>query len=568
MFPIINNMGNCRDCYRCLRTCDVKAISFRTGQAKILTDQCVLCGRCVKECPQYTKSIIDQIPKLEEFLKNHKVILSLSPIFVNHFNQWSQRELWARLKHIGFYAIEEMSVNAEPFLDTYANLLQNTDKFIISSQCPVVVNLIEQKFPKLVDHLAPIVNDAEAHARLLKQKYGQDVKVVHISPCLGMVGKDCAIDLTLTLDQALDFIFSHKVDKETLDAIDVELTQHKPIGAPLVMAGNLMQIMVDRGVVAESDAQYLSGLSTCIEALKEIEKAEGKDISDFGFRFIELDGCRNGCVGGFGLEKRGILEKKHEINSYCRQYANKPILHFAELPDLSHTFTSRYVEPAKVETARIREILANLKQYNKKVMNCGACGYDSCYEKALAVARGQAEEKMCMTYMRGRAESTANTAIRSNPSAIIIFDQDFIIQEFNPAARDMFKEYNLQVGNAVFEYIDHSDFEKVVETGRGVKDLVVHYPGLNLYTRQNIVRMQGTQNQYMAILTDITEEETKRASLDKMREETLSKANQVITNQMYVAQQIASLLGETTADTKIILLDLMKQFNQEKELEQ
>ncbi len=563
MFPIINNTGNCRDCYRCLRTCDVKAISFRTGQAKIMTDQCVLCGRCVKECPQYTKSIIDQIPKLEEYLQNERVILSLPPTFVNHFNQWSQQELWARLKHIGFYAIEEMSVNAEPFLDTYANLLQNTDKYIISSHCPIVVNLIEQKFPKLLEHLAPIENEAVIHARLLKQKYGQDAKVVHISPCLSMVGKESDIDLTLTLDQALDFIFSHKVDKETLASIDVELTQFKPLGAPLAMAGNLMQMMVNRGVVTDTEVQYLSGLSTCIEALKELEKT-----ANFSSRFIELDGCRNGCVGGFGLEKRGILEKKIEINNYYRQYSNKPIRHFAQVSDMSRTFENRYVEPAKVETARIREILSNLKQYNKKVMNCGACGFDSCYEKAVAVARGQAEEKMCMTYMRGRAESTANTAIRSNPSGIIVFDQDFIIQEFNPAARDMFKSYNLQVGGAVFEYIDHRDFEKVVETGRGMKDLIVHYDDIGLVTRQNVVRMQGTQNLYMATITDITEEENKRAELEKMKEEALSKANQVINNQMFVAQQIAGLLGETTADTKIILLDLIKQFNQEKELDQ
>ena len=238
------------------------------------------------------------------------------------------------------------------------------------------------------------------------------------------------------------------------------------------------------------------------------------------------------------------------------------------MPDISRTFENRYVEPMKVETARIREILSHLKQYNKKVMNCGACGFDSCYEKALAVARGQAEEKMCFTYMRSRAESTANTAIRSNPSGIIVFDQDFIIQEFNPAARDMFKAYNLQVGNAVFEYIDHSDFEKVVETGRGMKDLIVRYDDINLVTRQNVVRMQGTQNLYMATITDITEEEKKRTELEKMKEETLSKATQVINNQMFVAQQIAGLLGETTADTKIILLDLIKQFSQEKELEQ
>lgn len=112
-----------------------------------------------------------------------------------------------------------------------------------------------------------------------------------------------------------------------------------------------------------------------------------------------------------------------------------------------------------------------------------------------------------------------------------------------------------------------ADFEKVVETGLGLKDLIVHYNDIGLCTRQNVVRMQGTQNLYMATITDITEEEKKRMELEKMKEEALSKANQVINNQMFVAQQIAGLLGETTADTKIILLDLIKQFNQEKELD-
>ena len=565
MFPIINNMGNCRDCYRCLRVCDVKAISFRGGQAKIMTDQCVLCGRCVRECPQYTKSIIDQTPKLEEYLKQHKVVLSLPPSFVNHFHQWSQQELWARLKLIGFYAVEEMAVNAEPFLKAYTDLLQSTDDYIISSHCPIIVNLIEQKFPKLLPHLAPIENEAIIHARLLKQKYGADIKVVHVSPCLSMVGKTNDIDLTITLDQAMHFIFSHKFEKDVLDATEVTLTQYRPIGAPISVAGNLLQAMIDRNAVNRNEAEYLSGISTCLEALRELEKADSTNTR-FG-RFIELDGCRNGCVAGFGLEKRGILEKKMEIKQYYEQYKDKPVYQFEQIPDLSHTFQNRYVEPIKVETNQIKEILSNLKQYNKKVMNCGACGYDSCYEKALAVARGYAEEKMCQTYMRGRAESTANTAIASSPSGIIIFDQDFIIQDFNPAARDMFSKYGLKVGNAVFEYIDHRNFEKVAETGWGIKNLTVHYDDLGIVTRQNIVRMHGTQDLYMATITDITEEETKRVALEKMREETLSKATQVINNQMFVAQQIAGLLGETTAETKIILLDLIKQFHQEKELE-
>lgn len=564
MFPIINNTGNCRDCYRCLRVCNVKAINFHNGQAKIMTDQCILCGRCVQECPQYTKSIIDQTPKLEDYLKQYKVVLSLPPVFVNHFHQWSQKELWARLKHIGFYAVEEMSVNAEPFLDAYATLLSNTDDYIISSHCPIIVNLIEQKFPKLLKHLAPIENEAVIHARLLKQKYGNDIKVVHVSPCLSMVGQESDIDLTITLDQALHFIFGYKIDKETLAQIEPTLTQYQPIGAPLAIAGNLAQTMIDRNIVERTDTQSLSGISTCLEALRELEKADNTNIR-FS-HFIELNGCRDGCVSGFGLKKRGILEKKMEIQQYCQQYNNKPVYHFAQVPELHRTFQDRSVPPIEVETGQIKEILSNLKQYNKKVMNCGACGYDTCYEKALAVARGYAEEKMCQTYMRSRAESTANTAIASSPSGIIIFDQDFIIQDFNPAAREMFSKYGLKVGNAVFEYIDHRNFEKVAETGWGIKNLTVRYDDLGIITRQNIVRMQGAQNLYMATITDVTEEETRREALEKMREETLTKATQVINNQMFVAQQIAGLLGETTADTKIILLDLIQQFNQEKEL--
>lgn len=562
MFPIINDSGNCRDCYRCLRNCEVKAISFRTGQAKIITDQCVLCGKCVKECPQYTKSIIDQIPKLQEYLRTEKVVLSLPPTFVNHFNQWSQQELWARLKYIGFYAIEEMAVSAEPFLDAYANLLQNTDKYIISSHCPIIVNLIEKHYPKLLDHLAPIENEAVIHARLLRQEYGEEIKVVHISPCLSMVSNE-EIDLTMTFDQALDFIFSHKISKEELEKIQVDqLTEYKPLGAHISIAGTLMQTMITRNVVSADATQYLSGLKTCMEALEELEKSHF-----YGSKFIELAGCRNGCVGGYGLERMGVLEKKIQINAYYNTYCHKPIRHFGAVPDISRSFTNRYQEPVKVETAQIREILSSFKQYNKKVMNCGACGYDSCYEKALAVARGYAEEKMCVTYMRNRAESTANTVFRSNPSAIIVFDNDFIIHEFNPAAREMFANYNLQEGSAVFEFIDHRNFEKVVESGRGLKEQVVHYDDINLVTRQNIIRMQGSQNLYMAIITDITEEDHRRDELEKMKEETLDKANQVINKQMFVAQQIASLLGETTAETKITLLDLMKQFNQEKELD-
>ena len=238
------------------------------------------------------------------------------------------------------------------------------------------------------------------------------------------------------------------------------------------------------------------------------------------------------------------------------------------VPYTPRAFAAHAYQPPEVDAEAVKEVLTTFRQYGSKtVSNCGACGHDTCYEKAVAVVRGEAEQEMCMSYMRQRAESMAHTIVRSVPSAIIVFDKDFIIKEANPAAYEMFRPYGLKKGNALFESIDIRYMERVVDTGMGLRDKVVHYADIDLWTRQIIVRMYDTKELYLAIIEDITEQEKKRQELEKIKSETLDKANQVINNQMMVAQQIAGLLGETTAETKITLLNLIKQFEREKELE-
>ena len=40
--------AQCKNCYKCVRGCAIKAIEVKNGQAQILDDKCILCGRCME----------------------------------------------------------------------------------------------------------------------------------------------------------------------------------------------------------------------------------------------------------------------------------------------------------------------------------------------------------------------------------------------------------------------------------------------------------------------------------------------------------------------------------------
>lgn len=565
MFPIINKQANCTDCYRCLRTCANKAISFTHKQAKIIAEKCVLCGRCIAECPAKTKTIYDYTHQARELLQGEApVILSLAPSFISYFGCEGAEDLYCAAKALGFSEVEEVAVSGEEYFAKVADILAGDDKFYISSHCPVIINQIEKNLPGLLEYLLPLKTPAALHAQSVRKRFGDNVKIVHATACLSEMYDEASlaeIDAMLSFKQLAELLKT--ADGEAVEAYRGSAPKFALRGQQLALVGGLSRELTDRGVLKEEEVTHLSGMKDALETLEGLEKKLVK-----GIRFLELMNCREGCITGLDLEKNdSVLNKRLQMLKRERRYKTLPVLP-AQGCHCQRQFAAKPYQPPEVTNEEIQAVLESFQQYGRKaVVNCGACGYDSCLEKARAVARGEAELEMCMGYMRRKAESRAHTIVRSIPSAIIVFDQDFIIQEANPSACQMFAPYGFQEGNALFEYIDIRHIEKVVSTGIGIRDKIVHYPDLDLWTRQIIVRMYESKQLYMAIFEDITEGEKKRLELEKMKAEILAKANQVINNQMLVAQQIAGLLGETTADTKIILLNLMKQFEREKELE-
>lgn len=561
--PITTRSADCKDCYRCLRVCPVKAISVKDGQAKVQEEKCILCGKCVLECPQQAKLIKSEVFKVRDFLlTGEKVVLSVAPSFPAYFchTQWEQLVL--KLKRIGFHAVEETSIGAQFTADAYKKLFLAGKGPLLSSCCPVVVNILEIYFPELLGNLAPVASPVIAHGLSIKERYGWDTKVVFAGPCIAKMverGKEGRIDAVLTFTQLEDLLASPP--EGCLDGMGESSYAIETRLFPLP-GGTIGSFLGDSSINLEVES--ITGVEECWQTLESIK------AGTLNVKFIEMLACKGGCINGPIMDhSESILRRKRYVLDFYNRF--KDAVPFKKIPVtenlLKRNFLSRAFREEEVPQEEIQKILNEIGKYSPEdEKNCGGCGYKTCREKAEAVYRGNAELEMCMSYMKSKAESTAHTIVNSSPNGLIVFDQDLKIKDLNPAAKRFFSLYNLDIGDKLDLFVDGSHFLQVINTGIPIKDYTVYYEELDLWTRQIVVPITNSkENLYMVIITDITENEKKKQEMEQIKDQILTKAHQVINNQMMVAQQIAGLLGETTAETKTTLLELIKYYTKETE---
>lgn len=554
---------NCQDCHRCVRTCPVKAIGIERGHAHLVEDKCILCGNCVVECPQHAKQVQNQIAAvMEAFDSGKPVILSLAPSFVASFTEYSPEEFFMILKVLGFTAIEETAVGAEIVSKEYEKLYKQKKSTTISSCCPVIVNLVEKYYPQLIPNLADVVSPMVAHARMLKEKYGNDAFVVFAGPCIAKIAEADNfndVDAAITFVQLKTWIqYSSDIIKSMpslpKDILHKELIQAVSKGARFFpIAGGIIKSFMTHDET-DTDVFAVNGLKECIEVFDDLAKG---DISP---RFIEALACRGGCIGGPGSANNQCRPlKKEKVVSFALESTKSVAANCNSKLSFKRTFSARHIDAQQPTEAQIREILRKIgKNSIAEEKNCGACGYNSCREKAVAIFQGLAEPDMCVPYMRSRAESFANIIVDNSENAIIVVDDKMTIQEFNPAAQKMFQcdKMNVQ-GKSLTEIMDCAEFFKVATCGVKVIGQRVEYPNLGLVTEQTIIPVQE-HNLVIGIITNITDSEKRNNELQSMKLEAVDKAKEIINKQMHVAQEIAGLLGETTAETKAALFELIQ----------
>ena len=190
-------------------------------------------------------------------------------------------------------------------------------------------------------------------------------------------------------------------------------------------------------------------------------------------------------------------------------------------------------------------------------LNCGSCGYSSCRAKAIAVYQGLAEIEMCLPYMRSKAESLSNSVVEHAPDGIVVVDSACRIVQVNRSFERMFGSGAKNVlGQPLANIIDSENYERVLSEHKPIM-VTCAYPKYGVVTLQTIFYMPD-QRLAVGIMADITEEEKRKEAMLKLKAATMTRAQEVINKQMKVAQEIASLLGETTAETKVLLSKIIE----------
>ncbi len=541
--------SNCKNCYKCIRHCPVKSIRFSGEQAHIVGNECILCGQCFVVCPQNAKEIVDETEKTKVFLQSGApVIVSIAPSFAANYDGIGINSMRKALKKLGFFDVEETAAGATMVKNEYDRILNEEDRDILISSCCHSVNLLIQKyFPKLLVYLADVVSPMQAHCLDIKRRY-PNAKTVFIGPCVAK--KDEAehyegiVDSVLTFEELTNWLKSENIELEPeMDENEHSRARFFPTN------GGILKTM------AKSAKKYtymsIDGTDNCIAALKDIESGEIHNC------FIEMSACVSSCVGG------PVMEKYHRmpIRDYAAvaKYAGEKDFEVTQPDKMELKKHFEFIEH-KLQTPSDYEINEILRQMGKMKpsdeLNCGSCGYNTCREKAIAIYQGKAEISMCLPYLKDKAESFSDNIVNNTPNGIIVVNEKLEVQQINNSARNIINLRSASdiLGDQVVRILDPKPFTDAMR-GEEAKNKLVYLAEYNRYVEETVI-YDNANRLIICIMRDVTDEEKEREKKERISRNTVETADKVVDKQMRIVQEIASLLGETAAETKIALSKL------------
>ena len=550
--------SNCKNCYKCIRHCPVKAIRFSGNQAHIIGNECILCGQCFVVCPQNAKQIVDETEKVKVFLQSgDPVVVSLAPSFVANYEGVGINAMRDALQKLGFYEVEETAIGATIVKNEYERMLKEDERDIIITSCCHSINLLIQKyFPAELEYLADVVSPMQAHCMDIKKRFPK-AKTVFIGPCVAKKDEaehyEGVVDAVLTFEELTNWLKEENIELKTdMDSNEESRARFFPT------TGGILKTM------AQDAPGYtymaLDGIENCVDALKDIESGKIHKC------FIEMSACSGSCIGGPVMEK---YHRSAPIKDYITiaNYAGNKDFDVVQ-PDnmeLKKQFTyieHRLPKPSETEIYNVLRQMGKFKPSDE--LNCGSCGYNTCREKAIAICQGKAEISMCLPFLKDKAESFSDTIVKNTPNGLIVLNEELEVQQINEAARNIMniRSSTDVLGDLVVRIMDPKDFMEVRTTGRDIRNKKVYLAEYKRYIEQSVVYDKDS-HLLIGIMRDITDEQNEREKKESISRQTVEVADKVVDKQMRIVQEIASLLGETAAETKIALAKLKESIQDE-----
>ncbi len=532
---------------------------MENGQAYVEPDRCINCGTCIRECPQGAKTYRNDLELARQLVASgDPVAASIAPSFSAVFTSWQQKRIPSVLRMMGFTYVAETAIGAYYTAKaTEQYVKDHPEKSHICTACPAVVSYIEKYRHDCVDALTPIVSPMIAHGRRIKKKLGKKTKVIFIGPCVAKKDEAQwpqvagAIDCVLTFAELrawmeLENVSLEGCEESPFDEVPAGAARYFPLTGGCLRTADMATDVLDENTVC------ISGYEELDQSLQRIESG-GQNL------VIEPLFCPQGCINGPAIaNKDNLYERRHGVI----EYADKPMAEVDESdvpPDTSISYAVQHTAAeTRITEDEIKKVLERTGKAEKEnQLNCGACGYPSCYAQAVAVLQGMAEPETCLPYMRRLAEQRTDRIIDTSPNGIVILDKKLRILNMNPAFRKMFKCSEATCGKLVSVLMDPEFFEKLIDRDdtSPVTEFVDH-KNYNLICHQ-IAYALPEENQYVGIFVDITNTQANQQKLSKLRQLTIMQAGELLEHQTKMAQQIAELLGQSAAKGEDLVEKLM-----------
>ncbi|MCU0873819.1 MAG: 4Fe-4S binding protein [Pirellulaceae bacterium] len=561
---VFTNKARCRDCYRCVRFCPVKAIRMHHGQASIDAERCVACGTCVRECPQQAKAFRNDLDRAKRlFAEPGRVACSLAPSFAAAFPGWQRSRLPSALRRLGFDYVGETAIGAYHVAQATAQCVAAAPRNDhVCTACPAVVRFVETYRPHLLGTLVPVVSPMVAHGRHIRRTQGQDYRVVFIGPCVAKKAEAerdevaDSVDVVLTFAELVQWLKEAPIDLSTCEESDFD---EAPAGDARLFAleggavrtSGIAADLLDRSVLA------ISGFENIDQILEELQAGPKG-------RIVEPLFCPRGCVNGPAMhDDRNTFGRREDVLDYAATHpgcrADGAAMSPEAVLDLHSTFkTNKPRSERPISEQRIQAALERIgKTGPQDLLNCGACGYAGCREKAIAVVQGLAEPEMCMPYTRRLAEQRVDRIIETSPNGILILDDRLRILSMNPSFRGFFMCSDAVCGQSISCLMDPEPFERLAAGQEKQIELTVDHKNYHVVCHQILYRMPE-EDQYVGIFVNVTKSRANERELNRIRGQTVMQAQELLEQQIRMAETIATCLGENTARGEALLRRLVQ----------
>lgn len=387
---------NCRDCYKCIRNCLLKAIRYSDGHAEIIAEECIQCGECVVTCPRHVEMEEGDLERVRRQVRSgRRVVASVSGAFIADLDVGSIEDLREAMLQLGFADAQETAIGAEIVSREYERIMASGEvDALISSNCPPVNQLIQKYYPDMLKYLAPVQTPMEVHCRRLRRQYPAAF-IVFIGPCYAEKSEAMRTG-------CCDAVLMFSDLKRWLHEAGVALVNR----GIRVLRGGMRARRYPRhdGIVKAMTRQpgwsrvSIDGVGNCIAALEEMQLSGLKKV------FLEMTACDGSCVNGPAIRSNSY-ENRIRGTVMVDAYAGDNDFGVQADQPIGKAFAPRPVQRVMPDEEQIERVLARLgKDTADTALNCGCCGYPTCREMASALCQGKAQMDMCLPYLRERAE--------------------------------------------------------------------------------------------------------------------------------------------------------------------